>query len=177
MDIAKATSCTGVAPASCRWYEQMLIGFHFGVFSTLHAIMSVMSRIEGSGGKTYVPRERYSLMMSFWVVPLSSRRSAPCSSATVTYRASSHIAVALMVIEVFMRSSGMPSSRARMSPRWTTGTPTLPTSPARERGVRVVARLRGQVERDGEAGLALGEVAAGTARSTRGRMSGRRRSA
>ena len=84
VDIAKATSCTGVAPASCRWYEQMLIGFHFGVFSTLHAIMSVMSRIEGSGGKTYVPRERYSLMMSFWVVPLSSLRSAPCSSATVT---------------------------------------------------------------------------------------------
>ena len=46
--------------------------------------MSAMSRIDGSGGKMYVPRERYSLMMSFWVVPCSSRRSAPCSSATAT---------------------------------------------------------------------------------------------
>ncbi len=68
-------------------------------------------------------------MMSFCVVPDRSPRAAPCSSATVTYSASSHIAVALIVIDVFMRSSGMPSSSARMSPRSTTGTPTLPTSP------------------------------------------------
>jgi hypothetical protein len=107
----------------------MLIGFHLGVFSTLQAIMSVMSRIDGAGGNTYVPRDRYSLMMSFCVVPLSSRRSAPCSSATVTYSASSHMAVALIVIDVFMRSRGIPSRSARMSPRSTTGTPTLPTSP------------------------------------------------
>jgi hypothetical protein len=30
----------------------MLMGFHLGVFSTLHAIMSVMSRMDGAGGKT-----------------------------------------------------------------------------------------------------------------------------
>ncbi len=52
VDSAKATSCTGVAPASCRWYEQMLMGFHLGVLATLQAIMSVMSRIDGSGGNT-----------------------------------------------------------------------------------------------------------------------------
>jgi hypothetical protein len=34
-----------------------------------------------------------------------------------------------MVIEVFMLPSGMPVNSARMSPRWQTGTPTLPTSP------------------------------------------------
>jgi hypothetical protein len=25
-----ATSCVGVAPASCRWYEQTFMGFHLG---------------------------------------------------------------------------------------------------------------------------------------------------
>ena len=37
--------------------------------------------------------------------------------------------MALIVIEVFIASSGMPSNSARMSPMWLTGTPTLPTSP------------------------------------------------
>jgi hypothetical protein len=35
----------------------------------------------------------------------------------------------LIVIEVFMPASGMPSNSARMSARWEIGTPTLPTSP------------------------------------------------
>ena len=46
--------------------------------------MSVIKRSDGPGGKTYVPRERYSLMMSFCVVPLRSAAVAPCSSATVS---------------------------------------------------------------------------------------------
>ena len=37
--------------------------------------------------------------------------------------------IATQMIEVFMRSSGMPSNSVSMSPRWPTGTPTLPTSP------------------------------------------------
>ena len=37
--------------------------------------------------------------------------------------------MALIVIDVFISSSGMPSNSARMSPMWVTGTPTLPTSP------------------------------------------------
>ncbi len=68
-------------------------------------------------------------MMSFWVVPASSAGSAPCSSATTWYNASSHIAVALIVIDVFIRASGIPSNNRRMSPRCAIGTPTLPTSP------------------------------------------------
>ena len=37
--------------------------------------------------------------------------------------------MALIVIEVFILSSGMPANSRRISPRCGTGTPTLPTSP------------------------------------------------
>ena len=40
------------------------------------------------------------------------------------------MAVALIVMEVFIVSSGMPSKSRRMSPTWAMGTPTFPTSPA-----------------------------------------------
>ncbi|CAB4734002.1 unannotated protein [freshwater metagenome] len=60
-----AISCTGVAPASWRWYEHTFIGFHFGAFFAHQAIMSTMRRLDGSGGKMYVPRLRYSFTMSF----------------------------------------------------------------------------------------------------------------
>ena len=43
--------------------------------------MSAISRIEGPGGNAYVPRERYSLRMSFWVVPERADSSIPFSSA------------------------------------------------------------------------------------------------
>ena len=39
------------------------------------------------------------------------------------------MAVALIVIEVFIRESGMSVKSARMSPMCEIGTPTLPTSP------------------------------------------------
>src|SRR6476661_129096 len=78
----------------------MLIGFHLGIPATDQAIMSAIRRRLGAGGNTYVPRERYSLTMSFCVVPVSVLRGAPCSSATATYSASSHIAGALIVIGV-----------------------------------------------------------------------------
>ena len=67
--------------------------------------------------------------MSFWVVPASLDTSSPCSSASAWYMPNSHIAVALIVIEVFIVSSGSSSKSTRISPRWGTGTPTLPTSP------------------------------------------------
>ena len=68
-------------------------------------------------------------MMSFWVVPWSCSSATPSSSAVTMYSASSHAAVALIVIEVFISPSGIPSISAAMSPRWEIGTPTLPTSP------------------------------------------------
>ena len=88
-----------------------------------------MSRSDGAGGKMYVPRDRYSFMMSFCVVPESAAGSTPRSAASATYNASSHMAVALMVIEVFISSSGSPSKSVRISASVGTGTPTLPTSP------------------------------------------------
>ena len=42
----------GVAPASCRWYEQTLIGFHFGISLVVNRITSLISRIDGAGGNT-----------------------------------------------------------------------------------------------------------------------------
>jgi hypothetical protein len=106
-----------------------LVGFHFGISRVVNRITSLTSRIDGAGGNTWVPRDRYSLMMSFCVVPCRAARGAPCSSATATYSASSQAAVALIVIEVFISASGIWSNSARMSPRWAMETPTLPTSP------------------------------------------------
>ena len=80
----KAISCTGVAPASWRWYEQTFIGFHLGAFCAHQATMSTIRRFDGAGGKMYVPRDRYSFTMSFCVVPRSSRESTPCSLAFAT---------------------------------------------------------------------------------------------
>ncbi len=45
------------------------------------------------------------------------------------YIESIHAATALIVIDVFIVFSGMPSISVRMSPMCDTGTPTLPTSP------------------------------------------------
>ena len=56
-------------------------------------------------------------MMSFWVVPCSRSWGTPWASAATMYSASSHAAVALIVIEVFISPSGMPSISASMSPR------------------------------------------------------------
>src|SRR6266508_1956667 len=117
---AYASSCTGVAPASWRWYEHTFIGFHSGAFAAHHEIMSTINRRDGSGGKMYVPRDRYSLTMSFCVVPRSSDGGVPCSSAFATYKDNSHAAVALMVIDVFIPPGGMPSRSVRMCATWHT---------------------------------------------------------
>ncbi len=60
------------------------MGFHLGIHSAQKAIMSTMSRRLGWGGKMYVPRLRYSLTMSFWVVPRSALDSVPLFSALAT---------------------------------------------------------------------------------------------
>ena len=64
-----------------------------------------------------------------------------------------------MVIEVFISASGMPSKRARRSPRWRDRDADLADLAAGELVVGVVAGLGRQVEGDREAGLALGQVA------------------
>ena len=98
--------------------------------------------------------------MSFWVVPASLDTSSPCSSASAWYMPNSHIAVALIVIEVFIvferelveEHAHLAEVRHRNAD--------LADLAARERVVGVVAGLRGEVERDREAGLALRQVVA-----------------
>ena len=94
----------------------MLIGFHFGTCATVYAIRSVVSRIDGPGGNAYAPRLRYSLTMSFWVVPVVAPTPRPAPRRRLVER-EQPIAVALMVIDVFIPASGMPSNSARISPR------------------------------------------------------------
>ena len=48
----------------------------------------------------YVPRAMYSLSRSFWIVPLISVESTPCSSATSWYISSRIEPVELMVMLV-----------------------------------------------------------------------------
>ena len=103
--------------------------FQFGRLVAQYAKRSVMRRIDGCGGKMYVPRAAYSLSMSFCTVPVIFSGGHPCLSATSWYRSSSIAAVALMVIEVDTRSRGMSWSRISMSSSESIATPTLPTSP------------------------------------------------
>ena len=46
-----ASSCTAVAPASRMWYPEIEIVFHLGMRSAQYANRSVVSRIDGFGGK------------------------------------------------------------------------------------------------------------------------------
>ena len=78
----------------------------------------------------YVPRATYSFRTSFCTVPASRRGSTPWRLPAATYSASRMMAVALIVIEVDTRSSGMPSKSRDMSSSESMATPTRPTSPA-----------------------------------------------
>ncbi len=87
-----------------------------------------MIRRLACGGKIYVPRAKYSLIRSFCVVPVSLSTGVPRSRARATYNASNHMAVPLIVIEVFISSMGIWSNNNSKSSRLLIGTPTLPTS-------------------------------------------------
>ena len=91
---------------------------------------SVARRIDGRGGKMYVPRAMYSLRMSFCVVPPIRSALIPCRFPTATYMASRIVAVALMVIDVVTSPRGMPSKSRAKSSSELIDTPTFPTSPA-----------------------------------------------
>ena len=63
----------------------------------------------------------------------------------------------LMVMEVVTSASGIWSNSTSMSASELIATPHLPTSPSDKRVVGVISHERGQIERDGKAGLALRE--------------------
>ncbi len=122
--------------------------------------MSTISRRLGSGGKMYVPRDRYSFTMSFCVVPRSSaerhalrfgvgdveaeqpRRGGVDRHRRVHRPGRDAVEQRAHVAEVGDRHADLAHLAAR---RW---------------GVGVVAGLGGQVEGDRQAGLALGQVGA-----------------
>ena len=79
------------------------------------------------------------------------------------------IAVALMVIDVDTRSSGMPSNSAAMSSIESIATPTRADLAGGERVVGVVAHLRRQIEGDAQAADALREQIAVARVRLRGR--------
>ena len=103
--------------------------FHFGTSFAQNAKMSVISRIEARGGKMYSFCAMNSLRMSFWIVPEMVFQSAPCCSATTRYIAKIIGAGELIVIDVVMSASEMPSNRRSMSASDMMLTPHLPTSP------------------------------------------------
>src|SRR5947199_169722 len=61
------------------------MGFQRGSSAALYAMRSVARRIEGRGGKMYVPRAMYSLRMSFCVVPPIRSEATPCCLPTAPY--------------------------------------------------------------------------------------------
>ncbi len=63
-------------------------------------MVSVTSRMEGSGGKMYSFWAMYSFRMSFWRVPPRLFRGIPLFSAAAMYMAQMTEAGPLMVIEV-----------------------------------------------------------------------------
>ena len=111
-------------------YPHTEIVFHFGTSFEQNPKMSVMSRIEGLGGKMYSFCAMNSLRMSFWIVPESFFKSAPCFSATTRYIAKIIGAGELIVIDDVISSRAMPSNSRSISASETTDTPHLPTSPS-----------------------------------------------
>src|SRR5206468_719117 len=90
----------------------------------------VLKEYIARGTYIYPPEQAmHSFRTSFCTVPESLRMSAPCLFATATYRASRIDAVALIVIDVEILVSSMPSKRRCMSSMESIATPTLPTSP------------------------------------------------
>ena len=72
----------------------------------------------------------YSLRMSFWSVPRSFARGMPRFSAAAMYIAQITGAGLLIVIEVVILSSGMPSKQDLHVGQRETATPHLPNSPS-----------------------------------------------
>src|SRR6058998_3890718 len=101
--------------------------FHRGTFAEQNEKMSVMIRIDGRGGKMYSFCAMNSLRMSFWIVPEIFVQSAPCFSATTRYIAKIIAAGELIVIDVVMSPSRMPSNSVSMSASEVTFTPHFPT--------------------------------------------------
>jgi len=95
-----------------------------------YSIRSPISRRCGWGGNSHSFWAMYSLKMSVCSVPFSFVTSAPWRSAAARYRQKTGTAGPLIVIDVVIPASGIPSNRMSMSAAESTATPQCPTSPA-----------------------------------------------
>ncbi len=103
--------------------------FHFGTSFAQYSMESTTRRIEGSGGKMNSFWAMNSLRMSFCRVPPRVANGTPCFSATARYMHSRIAAGELMVIDVVISLSGMPSNSVSMSASESIATPQWPISP------------------------------------------------
>ena len=97
----------------------------------------------------------YSFRMSFWMVPESLAQVGALAARDQHVEASRIAAVELMVIDVVMSASRMPSNSRCMSASEQMATPTRPTSPAGQGMIGIHAHLGRQVERNRKPGDAL----------------------
>ncbi|MDH6436640.1 hypothetical protein M2158_005181 [Streptomyces sp. SAI-144] len=79
-----AISCTALAPASRKCAPATEIALNLGTSAAQNSMVSAIRRRDGSAGQIQVPREAYSLRMSFWMVPVSFSRGTPLRSAAAT---------------------------------------------------------------------------------------------
>ncbi len=133
------------------------IGLNRGRCCDANSITSHDSRIEGSGGNTYVLRARNSFRMSFCSVPARRSGATPCRSAATRYIARMIGAVALIVKLTETSSSGEPSEQVRHVVGRVDRDADPPDLGEGGRVTGVVAELRRQVEGDGERRLAAVE--------------------
>src|SRR6476620_11598733 len=98
----------------------MEMELYFGTLSAQNLKMSVISLMEGRGGKMYSFWAMYSLRMSFCSVPEIFFQSAPSFSATTRYMAKRMGEVELMVMETVTSSRLIPSKIVSMSARVST---------------------------------------------------------
>ena len=125
-----ASSCAAVAPASLMWYPLTLIGWNLGTRAAQNVIRSPISRRWGRGGKSHSFCAMYSLRMSVCSVPPRRSHATPCRCAVARKNANAIGAGPLIVIEVVMSPSGMPSKSSSKSSRESVATPHRPTSPS-----------------------------------------------
>ena len=119
--------------------------------------MSVISRIDGRGGKMYSFWAMNSLRMSFWIVPEIVCQSAPCFSATTRYIAKIIGAGELIVIDVVMSAERDAVEQPLHVGQRRDVDAALPHLAERQRMIGVAAHQRRQVEGDAQAGAAGGD--------------------
>ena len=106
------------------------MGWNFGTSVAQNSMRSPINRRWGRGGNSHSFWAMYSFRMSVWSVPSRAAQGTPWRSAAARKKANTIVAGPLMVIEVVMSDSGMPSNSVSKSSSESVATPHRPTSPS-----------------------------------------------